>query len=384
MKGSKEFQFLVAIETDPARMSGEADGAEMILGQGDADQMLAHLAADLATLLGGIGKCHLAAAGALLDQCQLLRPGLPAFAALSGQIRHCQDQAITPGLTATGATNGLMSAEALQPDESLPPSILKLLPMVAAGPDGLVDELAEEMEHRFLAEGQVSAHTASWLEAAFGIAINHARFMTLTDLNAMFRMQMEHFGYLPLWELIDAAIEGRRELLALTTDHSTRYEWIDGHVQVSFQTFDYWASRGGGRDVSDVNELPGGYVAWSRELRRYTSTLAAHAVPLKFELPDGCKGEVSESYLFETAPGPGNSESLASITEHSSTELGTIAISAIAPGTLRNFYPLAPQGLNLIHDLLQTMELEGEGMAFPGTIKFSETGRSLRPVRLDA
>jgi len=346
--------------------------------------MLAHLAADLTAVLGGFGKCHLASAGALFDQCQILRPGLPVFAALAGADADRNNRGTTPGFFALGASLGRMPIDALQPDDSIPPGVLRLLPLLASGPDELIRQLSEETEHRFLAEGQLSPHTASWSEAAFGMGITHARFMTLTDLRAMFRLQLEHYGYLPLWELIDAAIDKRTEPLTVSTESGAVYEWRNGCVRVIFQTFDFWANHGAGREVQDTQDLASGYAHWSRELRRFISTLAAHEVALKFELPPGSEGRVSEHYLCETAPPAQEGGPLASITEHDWPELGTLAITACTAGKLTNFYPLAPQGLNRIHEFLQTLELEGEGMAFPGTIKLSESGRRLRPARFDA
>jgi hypothetical protein len=208
--------------------------------------------------------------------------------------------------------------------------------------------------------------------------------MTLTDLRAMLRLQLEHFGYLPLWELIDAAVDNRLEPLTVATDIAALYEWRDGRVRVIFQTFDYWANQGGGREVPEIQELTSGYSHLSRELRRFISTLSAHEIPMEFELPPGSEGSVEKYYLCEVAPAARESQPLASITEHDWPELGTLAITACTSGKLKNFYPLAPQGLNRIHEFLQTLELEGEGMAFPGTIKLSESDRRLRPARFDA
>ena len=384
MEGASRFPFLVALEIDSSRTPATAETGNEILGQADSEQMLAHLAADLTAILGGFGKCHLASAGVLLDQCQILRPEFPVFAALAGAVNGRREQEITSGLRALGARRGVMPLDQLQPDESIPPAPLRFVPVLASGPADLVQHLSEEMEHRFLAEGQLSAHTASWFEAAFGIGIAHARFMTLTDLNAMFRLQLEHFGYLPLWELVDAAIERRAEPLTVTTESATNYEWRDGSVRVTFQTFDFWANHGGGRDVHDPQQLPSGYAQWSRDLRRFISTLAAHHVSLEFELPPASEGTVGEDYLCERAPAARESGPLASITEHNWPELGTLVITACAAGGLKHFYPLAPQGLNHIHEVLQTLELEGEGMAFPGTIKLDESERRLRPARFEA
>lgn len=375
MDDHNEFPFLVAIEIDPQRVRTGSGGRPELLTQGDAEQMLAHLSADIASLLGDIRKCRLAAAGALYDQCQILRPGTPVYAALSRLVGDAHGAASTPGLSAVGFDGESSTDRALQPDMSIPPGLLLLLPLLATGPAHLVDELAGEMEHRFLAEGKVSAHTASWLESAFGIGIGHARLMTLTDLNAMLRMQLEAFGYLPLWTLIDAAVAGAGPE-AVTTDNGSCLEWRDGRVHVVFQTFDVWAGNAG----RESEALARDYAEWSRELRRYASTLAAHRIPLAFALPEGCAGEVGDHFLYEEVARPQSEGPLASITEHGWPDLGTVAITALMPGVMRHYYPLTPQGLNLIHETLGGLELAGEGLAFPGTIKFNKETRRLRPV----
>lgn len=385
------FPFLLAIEIDPEHIRHHSGGGRTaLLDQGDAGQMLAHLGADLTKLLGAFRKCRLTAAGALFDQCQILRPDTPVLDALAG-IAETSGKAMSPGLTAVGAQGETMADPALQPDPILPPGLLSLLPIIASGPDDLIAELSSEMEHRFLAEGQVSAHTASWLESAFGIGIGHARFMTLIDLNAMFRMQLENFGYLPLWTLIDAAVHAAPDALVETTDNGTRLEWRDGRVHIAFQTFNHWAQQvadsGGNEGQIEGDGLARAYAEWTRELRRYTSTLAAHHVPLAFELPEGCTGAVAGDFLYEDVDAPDVTpdvlKTLASITEHGWPDLGTVAITALMPHAMRHYYPLTAQGLNRIHEALATLELAGEGMAFPGTIKFNPDKRALRPVVID-
>ncbi len=343
--------------------------------------MLAHVTADLGSILGNIRKCQLVSCGVLLDQCQVLRPQFPVFTALSERIGGNGNTGITPGQTALGADMESFPA-ALKPDPEIPPTILLLLPIIVSGPDALIEEIAGEMEHRFLGEGQISAHTASWLESAFGIAIKHGRFMTLTDLNAMFRLQLEHFGFLPLWRLVDAAVIGADGEFTLTTTAGIELAWKKETVHVVFQPFNHWATRGSGRDV-ETGALGQAYAAWSRELRQYASTLTAHHIPVRFELPVECEGEVGEHFLCENAPLPDNADSLAAITEHAWHDLGIIAITAETPAGLKHFYPLTPEGLNDIHDLARTQELSGEGMSFPGRIAYNESSRHLRPGKFD-
>ena len=96
-------------------------------------------------------------------------------------------------------------------------------------------ELGTAMEDTFLETGQVSAHTARWLESAFAIKINHARFMTLMDLNAMFRLQLEHFGFFPLWQLLDAALNDLVGELVVELEIGQVFTWRGGAVHADFQ-----------------------------------------------------------------------------------------------------------------------------------------------------
>lgn len=376
------FPFLVAIETDPQR-SGSA--SRRPLGQGDAQQLLAHLAADLGGLLDGVRKCRLAAAGALFDQCQVLRPGMPMFHALSEAAQGASTDGSSPGLAAVGRSGETTPGPPLEPEQGIPLGILRLIPLVVEGPRELVKSLGQDMEHRFLGEGQLSAHAASWLEAAFSIGVRHARFMTLTDLNAMLRLQLEHFGYLPLWELLDAGLTKSGEPLELVTDKGARYHWRDGAAIAQFETFDHWAGHGAGRTLpADGDVLPQGYAEWSRELRRYSSTLAAHHIEVRFELPENASGKVRPNFLWEELPADAVQGAGASITEHSWPDLGVIAITAQLTQGLRHYYPLSSKGLNEIHDALQALELAGEGVAFPGRIEFGRASRKLRAAAMES
>ena len=95
----------------------------------------------------------------------------------------------------------------------------------ACGPAEEAGALEDSMEHLFMDQGQLSAHSAKGLEASFGIASNHARFMTLTDLQALLRMQLEHFGFLGLWQLLDAAMESGEDSLEVRGREGQRFRW---------------------------------------------------------------------------------------------------------------------------------------------------------------
>lgn len=372
------YRALVAIETDATRYYGPEASRPSLLAPGDAEQMLAHVAADLRALLPDIAQCSLIAPGALYDQTQILRPGYPVFSAL--EAAASAPRAFQPGLVSIGAADGTMPAEALQPGADIPLGLLQLLPVVVHGPAPLVEQLGQAMEYRFLEQGQLSAHAAAWLQTGFRVSINHARLMTLTDLNAMLRLQLEHFGFLSLWELLDAALSGRDGELRVRTPSGITLEWRDGEVHAVFETFDFWARDGGGAGLPAARlALAGGYGDWTREMRQYTTTLRAHGVAIRFQLPNAGPALTGTWFceISEAAPQPGDP----AVTEHSFGELGTVAVTAVAGERIENYYPLRPRGLNDIQARLREVVSGGHTVAFPATIVYDEHTRSLRPDR---
>jgi len=375
--------FLLAIETDATRYHGSNAARPRLLSQGDTGQLLAHLSADLASLLPGFESFRLVTVGALFDQTQVLQPGYP----LTNGLEQLLQQAAKgpPGShIALGAENGHIPLESLQPGKDIPLGLLQLLPMLLQGHPDRVRDLATTMEHRFIERGQVSAHTANWLESAFGIRISHARFMTLMDLSAMFRLQLEHFGFLPLWQLLDAALNLRSEPMEVAADSGQIFTWRDGAVHTTYQTFNFWSSTGLGKDVGDYRgNLAGSYADWTRVLRQYSTMLEAHAVTLQFHLPGEADRVLEGSYFIEHSEQDARARS-ADVTEHSYGELGTVCISVVREGLVDNYYPLRPRGLNDINKVLRLRGPGGGTVAFPGTILFDERTRRLAADTLTA
>ena len=370
--------FFVAVEADATRYHGSSAARPRLLGESEAIQMLAHLATDLEGLLPGFAQCKLAAAGVLLDQTQVLRPGYPACTALEHVLASAADSSASGAVRISlGAQHSAIPLEALQPDDAIPLGILQLLPMTVSADATRLAELGTAMEDTFLETGQVSAHTARWLESAFAIKINHARFMTLMDLNAMFRLQLEHFGFFPLWQLLDAALNEQKEECVVEVESGQVFTWRGGAVHTDFQTFDHWSQSGGGMHVDSYRgKLAGAYADWTRVLRQYLTTLAAHRVPLEFFRPGLTLEALSGSYFIETSARAARPH-CAEVTEHSFADLGTICVSVVIDGRQENYYPLRPQGLNDIQQAIRQRGLGGKTVSFPGTILYDEGGRSL-------
>jgi hypothetical protein len=266
----------------------------------------------------------------------------------------------------------------LQPLDDMPLGPMQILPVVVQGPREHMAGLAEAMEYRFLEQGQLSAHSANWLQSAFDVTLRHAQLMTLTDLNALLRMQLEHHGFLALWELLDAALSAAGEPMAVTTSGGQLWEWRNGAAHTVFETFDHWANEGSGSQLPAARlALAEGYAGWTRELRQYLTTLRAHAVEVQLHLP-GQDQAAAETFFRESSDAAAEPDACA-VTEHGFADLGTIAITLVRDGRIENLYPLRPRGLNDVHAFLRDLVPGGQTVAFPRTILYDQETRRLKP-----
>jgi len=373
---------LVGIETDPTRYHGEAASRPAMLDRLATEQILAHIAADLTSMLPAINHCTLSMVGGLFDQSQVLRPNMPVYSALETlQQSSNPGNDFQPRLLSIGASDGQMPLQDLQPFEDIPLGLLQILPLLLTGPAEQLDQLAEEMEHCFLEQGQLSAHSAKGLESHFQISVNHARFMTLTDLVVLLRLQLEHYGFLPLWELLDAAINPPNDVLEVSTSAGLKFKCQDGTVDSFFESFDWWAQCGGGAEIPAIDQqLQSAYADWTREYRRYLTMLDAHGVRVRQHLPGMEDAELQDSFLLEEStvePTP----SAATVTEHSTDDLGTVAVTVVSGTRQMNFYPLLAHGLNDLHQFIREQGYSGD-VAFPGQILYDESLRQLTSDRL--
>jgi len=368
---------LVGIETDPTRYHGENASRPALLDRSAAEQVLAHVAADLTGMFPAINRCALSMAGTLFDQTQVLRPQLPVFSALKSLQQSANPAGdFQPRLLSIGASDGQMPLPDLQPFENIPLGLLQILPILVSGPAKDVDGLAQDMEHRFIETGQLSAHSAKGLEAHFQVSVNHARFMTITDLNALLHLQLKHYGFLPLWELLDAAMNPPANALEVSTDGGLKFKWQDTAVHSFFESFDWWAQYGGGADLAaDDQQLQTAYADWTQEYRVYLTMLNAHGVKVCQHLPGLEDAELKDSFLLEEStviPGV----SALPVTEHTAGELGTVAVTVVSGNRQMNFYPLQAGGLNDLHEFIREQGYSGD-VAYPGRICYDETSRQL-------
>ena len=375
--------FLVTIETDPTRFHGEHAQAPALPGRSGCEQMLAHLSADLELMLPAAAELSIALPGALYDQTQILRPGLPVFQALQEALAVRARESMQPRRLALTIDQVQNRDDALAPDPAVQPGLLLNLPLVLLGDADVIEALSDAMEHRFLEEGQLSAHSARALESHFAVNVNHARFMTLTDLRAMLKLQLDHFRFSGLWELLDAAIENMEKPVRVSARGGQSFEYREGAVHCRFEPFDFWARLGAGSSLHGESGLAEAYVEWTREYRQYVTTLDAHRVPLIHHPANAQCVVIENEYLVETSlrtPKAGEAE----LTEHSWDDVGVIAVTVLDGEHQQNYYPLSAAGLNSLHRAIRSRGLGPGGFAYPGRIVHDPSSRMLMPDKFAA
>ncbi len=213
-------------------ISADGPAGSLTLEREVADGLVESLGDDLRRLLPGVEALDAGIACALFDPAELLRPSWPVHAALA------ELSGSAPGrrggrMIAFGAQSGRMPAVALQPEPSLAGGLLRLLPFALVGEPAQVQAIGQRMEATLMDVGMAGAQTALDCQAAFGVQLEHARWLSLHDLAAMIAMQYDHAGLAGCWRLIEAA------LLAPASEEWLREEgeplalYRDGEVRIA-------------------------------------------------------------------------------------------------------------------------------------------------------
>jgi hypothetical protein len=403
----RHYAGLLAIELDPRHADPTGTPPEP-LSVPAATALAGHLAKDLNLVLDGIEQLGLILPGALYDQTEILRPGLPLLGALAELYRgSLPGSTFAPQLIALGTERGFFPVAAINPLRRPGSGPLLLLPFCFVGPSDAIARLARTLEDTLLQNGQVSPATGEVVQQAFGLTALNLSFATVGDLCALLRVQLEANDFLPLWELLEHAWFERPGTRSAVLDAGNRFLVAGNHVHTPFYTFDDWAQFGPGRAVP-VAELGAGYRRWARTQRQYALALEAYGLHVRRVLANPRLEEtlataagdaalaafreipcLSGDYLVERIfhNDSEHPEQRMLVTHQADAELGTLAYTVTTLDTagqlarLEHHYPLQPQGVRVIADQLVQRCVEQHierQVLHPGRLLYSETGRSLR------
>ncbi len=191
----------LALERSP----GSGIGRDAI-AQADAGALAALVAADLAGFAPEAAGLDCTLVAAHFDPVELLRPGWPLHQEL-WQLAAKAPRAPGGGarILAFGSHEGQLPG-ALSPAPEHADGPLRLLPFVLDGDAAVVARVSARFEADLMEEGMAGAGTALAAQEAFGMRVEHARYLTVHDLCAMTAMQYEHAGLEALWPLLETAL----------------------------------------------------------------------------------------------------------------------------------------------------------------------------------
>jgi hypothetical protein len=252
------------------------------LAQSDAGRLATLVARDLAKLQPDAASLELVLVGAHYDPVELLRPGWPLHHELHQLAARAPRPAGDGGrVIAFGAHDGKLPG-VLAPSPDFAGGPLRLLPFLLDGDAATVADIGEAFERDLVETGMAGADTALLAQEAFGVTVEHARYLTVADLLAMTAMQYEHAGLAPLWPLLEAAL--------LAPSHE---EWLDappeplarfaaGEARIALFSPAAWRDRYATDGEQDDARLERGFAHFQARQRQFAAVLGAHGVPVTF------------------------------------------------------------------------------------------------------
>jgi len=272
----------LALELAPGSTAGRD-----ALPQREAGALAMAMARDLAGFEPEAAALELTTIGAHYDPVELLRPGWPIHLELDQLgARAPGDRGATQArVIAFGSHDGhLPGALPASPDYAGGP--LRLLPWSLAGDAGTVRRVGEALERDLMERGMAGADTALQAQEAFGLRVEHARYLTLHDLCALMAMQYDHAGLAPLWPILETALLSPEREAWLDAPPEPLLHYADREVRIAMLSADGWRARNeapGVVDDSDDNgRLQRGFAHYEARQRQFAAVLMAHGVPVTF------------------------------------------------------------------------------------------------------
>ena len=270
------------------------------VAQSEAGALAAGIAADLAAFAADAAGLDCSLVAAHFDPVELLRPGWPLHQEL-WQLAAKAPRAPGGGarVLAFGSHDGRLPG-ALTPSPEYSGGPLRLVPFVLDGDAAVVARVSARFEADLMEEGMAGAGTALAMQDAFGMQVEHARYLTVHDLCAMTAMQYGHVGLEPLWPLLETALlsPARAAWLDAPPEPLLHYAG-DGTVRVALFTPAAWRSRYAAAEAPPGDDaararLERMYGHFEARQRQLASLLRAHGLAVEFI---HCQGDDARAEL---------------------------------------------------------------------------------------
>jgi hypothetical protein len=276
----------LALELTPG-----SSAARDALPQREAGELGAAIARDLARFSPEAAALDLTTAGAHYDPVELLRPGWPIHRELD------QLGARAPGggggggrIIAFGSHDGRLPG-ALSPSPDYAGGPLRLVPWSLAGSADTARDVGDACERDLMERGMAGADTALLAQEAFGLQVEHARYLTMHDLCALMAMQYDHAGLAPLWPVVETALLSPDRDAWLDAPPEPLLHYTDHEARIALLTPNAWRARNGESIVADAGDderLQRRFAHYEARQRQFAAVLRAHGVAVTFA---HCQGD---------------------------------------------------------------------------------------------
>lgn len=267
---------------------GEAPVDRDRLAQDEVGALAGLIARDLADFAPEAARLELITVGAHYDPVELLRPGWP----LHRELDQLAARAPRSGpandhgrIIAFGASDSVLPG-ALTPSPDFLGGPLRLVPFVLTGPADIVARVGDAFELELIERGMAAADTALAAQAAFGLQVEHARYLTVHDLAAMTSIQYEHAGLAPLWPLLETALLRPGQQAWLDQPPEPLVHFIDGEARIALLSpaawEQYYEPGTPATDDAQRERRQRHFQHFQARQRQMAAVLGAHGVPVQF------------------------------------------------------------------------------------------------------
>jgi hypothetical protein len=260
-----------------------SDGGRDALPQREAGALAALLARDLAGFDAEAATLDCVTVAAHYDPVELLRPGWPLHRELEQLAARAPRDPTGAGvgrIIAFGSHDGRLPG-VLTPAAEFRGGPLRLLPFVLSGDTATAARVGNTFESVLMERGMAAADTALAMQSAFGLRVEHARYLTVHDLCALTAMQYEHAGLAPLWPLIETALLSPQREAWLDAPPEPLLHYADGEVRIALFAPDAWRRRYAASN-DDSTRLERAFEHFEARQRQFAGVLRAHGVAVTF------------------------------------------------------------------------------------------------------
>lgn len=266
-------------------LRGDAPVARQALAQGEVGALAELIARDLAGFVPEAAALDLVTVGAHYDPVELLRPGWPLHRELDQLSARAPRTGDGGRIIAFGSHESQLPG-ALSPSADHVGGPFRLVPFVLGGDAAIAARVGEAFERELLERGMAGAATALAAQQAFGLQVEHARYLTVHDLTAMMAMQYDHAGLAPLWPLLETALLDPAGEHWLDAPPEPLVHYAQGEARIAMFEPRAWKQRYATQAPCDTPEcrsrLEQQHRHFQARQRQIAAVLGAHGIPVNF------------------------------------------------------------------------------------------------------